>query len=152
MILQRPRFLQLAAATAVMPPFAARAETPLKVRIGSGHGLGAAQAFYAQELGIYKRHELAVNLQIPVSLKHCVDQIAAGKMDIGNGNVISIAGEGQKGNDLVIVAPGVNYDSDTPTTVLVQAPFSDFKTGKELEGKTVATLKLTRSSGRSASR
>jgi NitT/TauT family transport system substrate-binding protein len=140
MTLQRRRFMQLAGAAAVMPPFGAGAATPLKLRIGSGHGLGAAQAFYAQELGVYARHDLEVDLQIPVSLKYGVDQIAAGKMDIANGNVISIAGEGQKGNDFVIIAPGVNYDSDTPTTVLVQAPFSDFKTGKDLEGKTVATL------------
>jgi NitT/TauT family transport system substrate-binding protein len=118
----------------------ALAAPPLKVRIASGHGLGAAQAYYAQEIGIYKRHDLDVDLEIPVSLKTGVEQIVAGKTDIANGNVLSIAREVEKGGNYVIIAPGVDFNSDTPTTVLVQAPFSDFKTGKDLEGKTVATL------------
>jgi NitT/TauT family transport system substrate-binding protein len=140
MKLHRRRFLQLAGATATLGPFDALAAPPLKIRIASGHGLGAAQAYYAREVGIYQRHDLEVELEIPVSLKTGVEQIVAGKTDIANGNVLSIARENEKGGDYVIIAPGVDFDSDNPTTVLVQAPFSDFKTGRDLEGKTVATL------------
>jgi NitT/TauT family transport system substrate-binding protein len=64
----------------------------------------------------------------------------ADRIDIADGNVLSIALEVERGHDYVIIAPGANYDSSVPTTMPVQAPFSDFRTGKDLEGRTVATL------------
>jgi NitT/TauT family transport system substrate-binding protein len=139
MPLQRRRFLQLAGAAATMRPFRALAAPPLKIRVGSGVGLGAAQTYYAQELGIYKRHDLEVALEIPLSMKTVLTRFAAGTLDIGNGNVLSIAREAEKDGNYVIIAPGEYYNSESPTTVLVQAPSSNFHTGKDLEGKTVMT-------------
>ena len=140
MKLQRRRFLQLAGAATVIRPFGALAAPPVRIRVGSGAGVGAAQALYAQETGMFKRHDLEVELEIPLSMKTSLEHIAAGRIDISDGNVLSIALEIERGHDYVIIAPGANYDSSAPTTMLVQAPFSDFRTGKDLNGRTVMTL------------
>jgi NitT/TauT family transport system substrate-binding protein len=142
MKLQRRRFLQLAGAAAAVRPFGAVGATPLKMRVGSGVGLAAVQSLYAQETGMYKRHDLDVELEFPLSGKAVLERFAADRIDIGDMNILSIALEIESGRDYVIVAPGANYDSSVPTTMLVQAPSSDFHSGKDLEGKTVATLEV----------
>ena len=80
---------------------------------------------------MFKRHDLEVELEIPLSMKTSLERFDADRIDIADGNVLSIALEVERGHDYVIIAPGANYDPSAPTTMLVQAPFSDFRTGKD---------------------
>ncbi len=65
--------------------------------------------------------------------------LKAGAIDIGFANVVSLAGELQHGAPLVLLAPGEVYNSASPTSALVQAPATDYRTGSDLNGKTIAS-------------
>jgi hypothetical protein len=68
---------------------------------------------------MYKRHDLDVELEFPLSGTAILERFAADRIDIGDMNVLSIALKIESGKDYVIIAPGANYDSSVPTTKTV---------------------------------
>jgi len=114
----------------------ARADTALRVAT-TPIELGA-QVFYAKELGLYKKAGLDVDVSVMASGGAIAPAVVSGSIDIAQGNVVSIATAHEKGLPFVVVGPTALYSSAHPTTALLVAKSSPMRTGKDLNGKTVA--------------
>jgi NitT/TauT family transport system substrate-binding protein len=101
-----------------------------------------AEAFYAQDLGIFKKY--GINADITILRKGggaaAIAAIAGGAADIGEGDTVSTANSHQRGINIVMIAPSGIFRSTAPTTEAIVAKDSPIKTGKDLEGKTVGLI------------
>ena len=143
-----PRFLTrslLIAAAIVATGVAVRgADVPglTTVRIVDAGQDVDAQAFYAQELGIFKKY--GINADITLLRKGggaaAVAAVAGGAADIGEGDIVSVSNAHLRGIPIVLLAPSGIYRSTAPTTEAIVAKDSPIRTAKDLEGKTVALI------------
>jgi NitT/TauT family transport system substrate-binding protein len=102
-----------------------------------------ADVYYAQELGLFKRAGLNVDVQQLQGGASIVAGVAGGALQIGAGNPLPIASAHESGLDVVIVAPGFISDAaGPPVGGLVVAANSPLRTGKDLNGKIVAVNTL----------
>jgi NitT/TauT family transport system substrate-binding protein len=101
-----------------------------------------AEAFYAQDLGIFKKY--GINADITLLRKGggaaAVAAIAGGAADVGEGDIVSVANAHQRGIPIVLLAPSGIFRASAPTTEVIVAKDSPIKTGKDLEGKAVALI------------
>jgi NitT/TauT family transport system substrate-binding protein len=100
----------------------------------------ASEPLYAQETGIFRR--AGIDVQISPSTSGGAGVIAAlraGTLDIGFSNLISIAAAVQRGEPVVLLAPAGVHNSAAPVNAIVQAPSSNFRTGKDLDGKAISS-------------
>ena len=101
-----------------------------------------AQAFYAQDLGIFKKY--GINADITLLRKGggaaAVAAVAGGAADIGEGDIVSVSNAHLRGIPIVLLAPSGIYRSTAPTTEAIVAKDSPIRTGKDLEGKTIALI------------
>jgi len=130
--------LTLQALALTVPQVGTSAE-PTVIRIGVSDTDAAAQPLYAQQTGIFRRAGLDAKIVGGMQGGPVLDGIAAGAIDVGFANIVSIASAIQRGSPVVLLAAGSVYDSRAPLTVLVQSPSSNLRTGKDLNGKTVET-------------
>jgi len=68
--------------------------------------------------------------------------VVGGGVEIGSSNCFSAVLARAKGIPVVIIAPGGRYQEEVPTSALLVAADSTIKTGKDLEGKTIAVAGL----------
>jgi NitT/TauT family transport system substrate-binding protein len=101
-----------------------------------------AQAFYAQDLGIFKKYGINADIQIlrKGGGAAATAAIAGGAADIGEGDIVSTANAHQRGIDIMIIAPSGIFRASAPTTEVIVANNSPIKTGKDLEGQTIALI------------
>jgi NitT/TauT family transport system substrate-binding protein len=101
-----------------------------------------AQAFYAQDLGIFKKY--GINADITLLRKGggaaAVEAVSGGAADIGEGDIVSATNAHQRGIPIVLLAPSGIYRSTAPTTEVIVAKDSPIKSGKDLEGKSIALI------------
>ena len=116
----------------------AQAADLLHVTLSPGNA-ARAQPLYADKIGIFKSLGLTADMIRDLNGEATMKALDEGKCDIGYANIVSIAVAADRGKPYVILSLGSIYTSETAYTILVQAATSDFKTGKDLEGKTVAT-------------
>src|SRR5271156_5563106 len=136
--MDRSRSLTATGATAAiaLAPRLARADGALTVMtlpIDQG-----AQAFYAQDLGMFKQ----AGLDTQVSIRNFGTQVAAavagGSIEIGQSNVISLAAAHERGLPFAMIAAAGLYSTLKPTSMMLVEKNSPLKTAKDLSGKTVA--------------
>ncbi len=101
-----------------------------------------AEAFYAQDLGIFKKY--GINADITLLRKGggaaAVAAVAGGSADVGEGDLVSAANAHQRGIPIVLLAPSGIFRASTPTTEVIVAKDSPIKSGKDLEGKSIALI------------
>jgi NitT/TauT family transport system substrate-binding protein len=97
-----------------------------------------AEVFYAQDKGFLKNNGLDAQIQVISNGAAITAAVMSGAIDIAQANIASLASAHEAGLDVVIVAPAGQYSSKTPTTALVVTKNSPIKTGKDLNGKTIA--------------
>ena len=101
-----------------------------------------AEAFYAQDLGIFKKY--GINAEITLLRKGggaaSVAAIAGGAADIGEGDILSAANAHQRGIPIVLLAPSGIFRATAPTTEVIVAKNSPIQSGKDLEGKSIALI------------
>lgn len=114
------------------------AEASLQIRVSSGNA-ARIQPFYAEKLGIFSRLGLKVENTTGLQGAASMRAVDAGQFDIGYADIVSIAVAINRGEPYVILALGSVYTSDKAFTILAQASTSNFQSGKDLEGKRVAT-------------
>ncbi len=120
----------------------AAADAPVTVRVGATGNDTAAEVYYADELGLFKKRGITVEIQ---NLKNGAAEAAAvagGALDIGEQNVVSMSHAHERGLPFKFIAPAGEYVSTSSTTTMVVAKSSTVKSGKDLEGKTVAVNAL----------
>jgi NitT/TauT family transport system substrate-binding protein len=99
----------------------------------------AAQAYYAADMGFFKKAGLDATLETINNGPQIIPVVVSGSLDIGFANLIPIAQAYLKGLPLTIIAPAALYSSAAPTTALMVANDSPIRTAKDLNGKTIGT-------------
>jgi NitT/TauT family transport system substrate-binding protein len=129
-----------AAALAVRP---ARAQTPVKMRVGIGFIESHAQGYYAADMGFFRRNGLDVELHQLQLGAVVAEGVASGELEAGQANLFSILAGRQHGIPFVIIAPSSLIDiNDPPHDLLVSAKGSPYKTAKDLNGQTVGVFSI----------
>ncbi len=117
-------------------PAAAADLTPLA--LGTMPTDGSAQAFYGIEKSFFRDQGFDVKLQILNNTATLASAVASGSLEIGFGSVIPLAQAHLRGLEFRVIAPATIYNGSAPTNVIMVANGSPYKSGKDLNGQTVA--------------
>lgn len=121
-------------------PRAARTQAPAVIRIAISDTDLSAEPLYAKEAGIFTRAGLDVRLSDSKrGGAGVIADIKAGSIEVGFSNLISIAGAVQNGEPVVLLAPAGIHKRSAPVNAIVQAPSSNYRTGADLNGKTISS-------------
>lgn len=120
------------------PSMAAQTAAPV-VRIAISGGDLSAEPLYAQATGIFRRAGVDAHITVVEGGARVMKRLKNGSLDVGFSNLISIAAEIQRGAPLVLLAPAGLYSRTAPINALVQSPSSNYRSGKDLDGKILAS-------------
>lgn len=135
-MLKRSSAIAALAAVAVARP--ARAQALDKVRVVTTPTESGAQIYYGLDLGMFSRAGLDVEIISLQSGSPAAAAVASGSIDVGQGNITSIASAHEHGLPFVLIAPASLYSSSAPTSALIVPGDSPVKTAADLAGKIVA--------------
>jgi NitT/TauT family transport system substrate-binding protein len=110
------------------------------IKVGISAFEAHADVYYAQELGLFKRAGLNIDISQYQGGSAIVAAIAGGALQIGAGNPLPLAQARQRGIKVVLIAPGYLYDtySVPPIDGLCVGVNSPIRSAKDLNGKTIA--------------
>jgi NitT/TauT family transport system substrate-binding protein len=138
--MKRHHALALIGSAAAVPfasqPLFAQSLTSIKVAT-TPTDIGA-QPFYATDMGFFKAAGLEADTQVIANGAAITAAVLGGAIDIAQSNIVSLALAHQRGLDVVVIAPAGIYSSKEPTSAIVVAKNSPYKTAKDLNGKTIA--------------
>lgn len=97
-----------------------------------------AQAFYAQDLGMFKQAGLDAQVSITNFGTQVASAVAGGSIAVGQSNVISLAAAHERGLPFALIAAAGLYSTAKPTSMMIVDKNSPLKAAKDLDGKTVA--------------
>jgi NitT/TauT family transport system substrate-binding protein len=120
----------------------ARAQTPVKIRVGVGVVESYSQGSYAQEMGFYRQAGLDADVQTLVNGGAITAAVIGGSLDLGTTNGGSMANAYVRGLPIYCVAPSGLYTSASPTTQLIVAKDGPIQSAKDLNGKRIAVTTL----------
>ena len=123
-------------------PASAATQPPVTIRVGSGTVEPNAQVFYALDQGFFKKNGLDAQLTILRSGGVTMEAIAAGQLDVGVANTVSLGAALLRKIPFVIIAPGIMWDTHFPNTAIAVTPASPVKTAKDFNGQTVGVTSL----------
>jgi NitT/TauT family transport system substrate-binding protein len=126
----------------IVVPRAARAQAANVIRLGATMADDDTAIYYALKTGMYKKAGLDIEFTVMTSGGATTQAIIAGALDIGKSSLTPLFAAHTKGIPVVIVAPGGIYTDKAPFAVLVQAADTTYKTGKDLDGKTIGVAGL----------
>jgi NitT/TauT family transport system substrate-binding protein len=112
------------------------------VRVLSGPTEASADVYYAYEMGFFRRAGLNVDLQQVRSGQVAAAAVAADRADVADSNLISFGQAIARNVPFTAIAPGQNYDTTDPLTVLAVLPNSPYRAAKDLNGTTLAVNSL----------
>jgi NitT/TauT family transport system substrate-binding protein len=98
----------------------------------------SAEPYFAVDAGFAKAAGLNIELVASQNGAAIANAVASGAVDIGNGNLVSVALAHAKGIPFVLIAPGGLYSAKTPSTQFFVPKGSTARTGRDFTGKTVA--------------
>lgn len=101
-----------------------------------------AEAYYAQDLGLFKKAGLTVEITTFANGGTASTAVAAGAADVGVSNPVAIANAFTHGVPLTILAGAGLYSTNAASTALCVAKNSPLRTAKDAEGKTIALSAL----------
>lgn len=134
-----PRAAFLAAAVAATAlPSAGAAQMPVKIRVGGTAANDIIGALWAQRSGLFQKYGLEVEITNSNSGAAVSAAVLGGSLDIGKSSVFGLITARAKGIPIMLEAPGAIYTAEAPNTALVVAKDSRAKTGRDLNGKTLA--------------
>lgn len=141
--MKRAAFTALLGGAAMAPHAALAQSAPTVIRLGTAPVESYALAFYGVDRGFFKAAGLDVQVTQFSGGGGVMSAAAGGALDIGCANVGAQANAHDHGLPFSMIAPGGDYVTTSPTTVLAVAKNAPFKTGKDMNGKTigVSTLK-----------
>lgn len=125
------------ASTIALAPNVVRAQAQ-PIRLGTvAKGEPYALPFYAQSGGFFSRAGLNVEVVTVGEPSAIVASVAAGSLDAGFADPPLIGNAHNRGLPVAYFAGGGLSSTEAPTTVLVVAPNSPFRTPKDFYGKTI---------------
>ena len=137
----------LAASTALLVGFPAQSRaalrTPAVVTVGVNPSDAAAIAFYAKDLGYFSRAGLDVRLSVLQNGPTIAAAVIGATLDIGAGNVGSIASARLRGFPLCFIAPAaIGLPGDATPEVIMVRKDSPIKSAADLTGKTIGIVAI----------
>jgi NitT/TauT family transport system substrate-binding protein len=144
MVVSRTHALALIAA-ALAAPSAARAQAPATLRVGTPGNDGNALAYYAFENGFFRKAGIVAQIQTirAGSGAGIAGAVIGGALDVGEGDIIAVAAAREHGLPLALIAPSFLHRGPAPVTALIVAKSSAVRTGRDLNGATIAVPSLT---------
>ena len=140
----RRTFLAAAAAVTVAPRVAFAQAAPLvPLRVAILGGDATSEPIYADRSGIYAKHGLAVTVSEVSGGAAVIAAVVGGSFEVGFSNVVTLASAVQRGLPIVMLCPAAIFANNVPDVMLAKARSSAFKTGADLNGKTVAVTSLS---------
>jgi NitT/TauT family transport system substrate-binding protein len=121
-------------------PAAARAQStaPLAtIKVGVIPVDSASEAFYAVDMGFFKKQGLDVELQIMQNGAAIAAAVAGGSLDIGFADLISIASAHARGLPFVYLAPTLLNTYAAPTLAVMVNGTGPIREAKDLNNKTI---------------
>jgi NitT/TauT family transport system substrate-binding protein len=130
------------AATLLIRPVTAQDQLTIHVAVSAFEA--QADAYYAQDLGLFAKAGLNVDIQQFQGGEAIVAGIVSGALQIGAGNPLPLANAFERKFDVVLVAPGTLTDAALRpyNSGIVVAANSPIRTGADLNGKIVAVNTL----------
>jgi NitT/TauT family transport system substrate-binding protein len=122
-------------------PFGAAAQTapaPATIRLGVITVEAAAEAFYALDMGFFKKQGLDVDLQIMQNGAAIAAAVAGGSLDAGFADTISIANAHARGLPFIYLAPALLNSYTAPSLAVLVNSSGPIHEAKDLNGKTIA--------------
>lgn len=119
-------------------PGIAQENRPL--RVGINPVVADAEAYYALDLGLFRKAGLTVTLQSFSGGAAIAAAVAAGELDIGVSNPLSLAIAVTRGIPFKAIAPGYLYDTAEPLSRVVASTVTDVRTPKDLNGKVLCGI------------
>jgi NitT/TauT family transport system substrate-binding protein len=131
----------LLAVTLAFVPLASTAQnTPpsTTIRLGVITVEAAAEAFYAVDMGFFKKQGLDVDLQIMQNGAAIAAAVAGGSLDVGFADTISIANAHARGLPFIYLAPALLNSYAAPTLAVLVNGAGPIHEAKDFNGKTIA--------------
>ena len=113
------------------------------IRIGVLPTDSTGQAYYAQELGMFKRAGISAELIRLQGGPAVAAAVASGAVDIGAASIVNLAVAHLHGLPFVLLAPAGIYSNRTATIGLVVPRASTVRNARDLNGKTIAVDALS---------
>jgi NitT/TauT family transport system substrate-binding protein len=124
------------------PQIASAQTQPLNLRVASTANDTYASAYFAQDLGLFTKAGLNVDLQTLNNGAAIAAAVVGGTIGIGVSTPIQIANAYLGGVPLVLVAAGALSTAKVKSLLLCVAKSSGIKSAKDLDGKIVAVNAL----------
>jgi NitT/TauT family transport system substrate-binding protein len=139
--IDRRAALGLLGAAAALPQLGAPAlaQSTTTVRVAYIPFESSAQLFYAQELGLWARAGLTVELQPNPFGAAIAAGVASNAIDIGYATVMTLASAHAKHIPFTIIAPANDFDAAAPPVGMLVAASAAVHTGKDLNGKIIGS-------------
>jgi ABC-type nitrate/sulfonate/bicarbonate transport system substrate-binding protein len=119
-----------------------RAQSLTKVRTVATSLDQSGALFYAKDLGIFAKHGLDVDINVPNDNSLAVASVVSNAVDIAYTNILAIEQAYKKGLPITMIAPAAVNDSRFPNNYLLVPKDSPIKTPADLVGKTLGTAPL----------
>ena len=137
-----PFFLAAVAVALAGGPGATLAQAPPTVRIATSAAETYAQAFFAQDQGLFQKAGVNADVQVLATGAAVQTAVAGGAVDVGVGTTVGLANAAIRGVPFVMIAPAAMSTQKAPTGLICIAPSSPIKTAKDFDGKTIAVPAL----------
>ena len=122
-------------------PYGASAQTqpaPATLKIGVIPIEAAAEAFYAVDMGFFKKQGLDVELQMMNNGSAIAAAVAGGTLDVGFADTISISSAHARNLPFIYLAPALLNSYTAPTLAVLVNGSGPIHEAKDLDGKTIA--------------
>jgi NitT/TauT family transport system substrate-binding protein len=141
------RILMLGLAAALVGSAApVRAQpAPIVLRIATPGNDGNALAFYAQDMGFFKKYGIDGRVQTlrAGSGAGVAAAVAGGAADIGEGDIVAAAAAREHGIAISLLSPSFLHRTAQPITALVVARNSPIRSARDLDAKVIGEPSLT---------
>ncbi|MGA2393911.1 MAG: ABC transporter substrate-binding protein [Candidatus Lustribacter sp.] len=137
----RRAFLASAAAAAAVP-HGLDAQQLIHLSVGTAPIDAGMPPIIAQKTGIFRRNGLDVDVQVLNSGAAATAALVGGALNASGTSVMGVIAAHLKGVPFQIIAPASLYVSDKPSELLVVKKDSPYRTGADLNGKTIASPAL----------
>jgi NitT/TauT family transport system substrate-binding protein len=134
----RTSFLAGAASALVAAPALAATSALKTVRVGTLPSGSDANVIYAQDNGFFKDLGLDAKIDYMNNGNVIWDAVLGGSLDVGAGNIGSLAVARARGIPLRVIAPGSAATKDVVSNFVIVAKDSPIRSGADFNNKTVA--------------
>jgi NitT/TauT family transport system substrate-binding protein len=138
---ERRRVLSLLAAAATVPLLGvpAAAQSDMTIRVAYIPFEASSQLFYAQELGLWSKAGLNVQMQPNPFGAAIAAAVASNAVDVGYATVMTLASAHAKKIPFAVIAPANAFDVTQPPGGMLMSASKDVRRGPDLNGKTIGS-------------